>query len=158
MLSETLYRLVTFANCKTDFHGLQILLPAVNTWKSIHYTHCLISNGILYGIISLWKTVFCLLWYPKAGGKLTSYIVLLSWQPNSATDFAIQAGFYSACQLSPQKDYVGIQKKILLWFLLMKIIFFQRHITAMGMSISLWNFWQSNSSVSHVFALWRTLI
>jgi len=40
---------------------------------------------------------------------LTSYIDLLSQQPNSTTKSANRAGFDFACQLDPQKDIIGIQ-------------------------------------------------
>ena len=63
--------------------------------------------------------------------NFTFYIVLLSHQPNSTANLANPAEFYGACQLSPQKDNVGIQKFFFPWFWLSKlskIYFFQRPI------------------------------
>ena len=83
--------------------------------------------------MSLEKIYIGLLSQAKARKEkfLTSYIVLLSHQPNSTGQSANWAGFYGACQPGPQKDNVGIQKIFLPCFQLSKktkIYFFQRHV------------------------------
>jgi len=67
---------------------------------------------------------------------LTSYIDLLSQQPNSTTKSANRAGFDFACQLDPQKDIIGIQNIFFLpafgsqnrsKYIFARRIFFHRH-------------------------------
>ena len=71
--------------------------------------------------------------WTKPGEKefLKSYIGLSSCHLTSTSRPAHQAGFIGACQLSPQKDNVGIQKFFFPLFCLSKlskIYFFQRPI------------------------------
>ena len=59
----------------------------------------------------------------KPGEKevLKSYIGLSSCHPTSTSQPAHQAQFIGACQLSHQKDNVGVQKFVFPWFWLSKL-------------------------------------
>ena len=105
---------------------------------SVFFTLCNINLIFLLKNMSLEKIYLGLFSKAKVRKEtiLTSYIDLLSQQPNSTTKSANRAGFDFACQLDPQKDIIGIQNIFFLpafgcqnrsKYIFARRIFFHRH-------------------------------